>query len=165
MHSFCHSATTEISSLPLTTPLYFLCYTSTTASSKCFGCVCVGPYEHVCIDKCNWQIESHSWRPSSCLKCVEMNQCMMPSQQLINTDWNSEPVGILGILIFFVTLCLWPCHIHLLVCLWIMDPHSRAPKKNTSHENEVLPKDTTHLIQRPCSVSYTHLTLPTRRTV
>ena len=31
-----------------------------------------------------------------------------------------------------------------------MDPHSRAPKKNTSHGNEVLPQDTTHLIQRPC---------------
>ena len=31
-----------------------------------------------------------------------------------------------------------------------MDPHSRAPKKNTSHENEVVPQDTTHLIQRPC---------------
>ena len=27
--------------------------------------------------------------------------------------------------------------------------HSRAPKKNTSHGNEVLPQDTTHLIQRP----------------
>ena len=34
--------------------------------------------------------------------------------------------------------------------LSIMDPHSRAPKKNTSHGNEVLPQDTTHLIQRPC---------------
>ena len=54
-----------------------------------------------------------------------------------------------------------PCHIHLSVCLWILDPHSRAPKKNTSHGNEVLPQDTTllnealpqditHLIQRPC---------------
>ena len=32
----------------------------------------------------------------------------------------------------------------------IMDPYSRAPKKNTSHGNEVLPQDTTHLIQRPC---------------
>ena len=31
-----------------------------------------------------------------------------------------------------------------------MDPRSRAPKKNTSHENEVLPQDATHLIQRPC---------------
>ena len=31
-----------------------------------------------------------------------------------------------------------------------MDPHSRAPKKNTSHGNEVLPQDTTNLIQRPC---------------
>ena len=40
--------------------------------------------------------------------------------------------------------------LHLLVCLWIMDPHSRAPKKNTSHGNEVLLQDTTHLIQRPC---------------
>ena len=27
-----------------------------------------------------------------------------------------------------------------------MDPHRRAPKKNTSHGNEVLPQDTTHLI-------------------
>ena len=43
-----------------------------------------------------------------------------------------------------------PCHIHLPACLWIMDPHSRAPKKNTSHGNGVLPQDTTHLIQRPC---------------
>ena len=36
------------------------------------------------------------------------------------------------------------------VCLRIMDPHSRTPKKNTSHGNEVLPQDTTRLIQRPC---------------
>ena len=31
-----------------------------------------------------------------------------------------------------------------------MDPQSRASRKNTSHGNEVLPQDTTHLIQRPC---------------
>ena len=31
-----------------------------------------------------------------------------------------------------------------------MDPRSRAPKKNTSHENEVPPQDTTRLLQRPC---------------
>ena len=31
-----------------------------------------------------------------------------------------------------------------------MDPHSRAAKKNTSHGNEMLPQDTTHVIQRPC---------------
>ena len=43
-----------------------------------------------------------------------------------------------------------PCHSHLPVCLWIMDPHSGAPRKYTSHGNEVLPQDTTHLIQRPC---------------
>ena len=42
------------------------------------------------------------------------------------------------------------CYIHLPVCLRIMDPHSRAPKKNTSHGNEVIPQDTTYLIQRPC---------------
>ena len=30
-----------------------------------------------------------------------------------------------------------------------MDTHRRAPKKNTSHGNEVLPQDTTHLAQRP----------------
>ena len=43
-----------------------------------------------------------------------------------------------------------PCHIHLSVWLWTMDPHSRAPKKNTSHGNELLLQDTTHLIQRSC---------------
>ena len=37
-----------------------------------------------------------------------------------------------------------PCHIHLPVCLWIIDPHSRAPYKNTSHGNEVLPQDVTN---------------------
>ena len=31
-----------------------------------------------------------------------------------------------------------------------MVPHGRAAKKTTSHGNEVLPQDTTHLIQRPC---------------
>ena len=30
-----------------------------------------------------------------------------------------------------------------------MDPHSRAPKSNTSHGYEVLPQDTMHLIRRP----------------
>ena len=29
-------------------------------------------------------------------------------------------------------------------------PSQRAPKKNTSHGNEVLPQDTTHLTQKPC---------------
>ena len=43
-----------------------------------------------------------------------------------------------------------PCHIHLPVWLWIMDPHSRAPKKNTSHGNEMLLQDSMHLIQRLC---------------
>ena len=42
-----------------------------------------------------------------------------------------------------------PCHICLPVCLWIMNPYSRA-SKNTSHGNEVLSQDSTHLIQRPC---------------
>ena len=42
------------------------------------------------------------------------------------------------------------CHTRLPVCLWIMDPHSRGPKKNTHLGNEVLPQDTTHRIQRPC---------------
>ena len=31
-----------------------------------------------------------------------------------------------------------------------MDPHSRAPKKNTSHGKEVLLQNATHLIQRLC---------------
>ena len=48
------------------------------------------------------------------------------------------------------TTDVFPCHIHLPVCVWTMDSGIRAPKKNTSHGNEVLLKDTTHLIQRPC---------------
>ena len=51
---------------------------------------------------------------------------------------------------FQYTIDALPCHIHLPACLWIMDPHSGAPKKNTSHGNEVLTQDTTHLLQRPC---------------
>ena len=43
-----------------------------------------------------------------------------------------------------------PCHAHLPVCLSVMDPYSRAPKKNTSHRNEVLPQDPAQVIQRPC---------------
>ena len=42
------------------------------------------------------------------------------------------------------------CHIHLPACLWIMDPHSRTPKKNTSHGNEVLLQDAMHLRKKPC---------------
>ena len=47
-------------------------------------------------------------------------------------------------------MCSLVTPIFLCACELIMDPHSRAPKKNTSHGNEVLPHDTTHLIQRPC---------------
>ena len=39
-------------------------------------------------------------------------------------------------------------HIHLPVCLWIMDPHRRAPKKNMSHGNEMLLQDTMHRMQK-----------------
>ena len=37
------------------------------------------------------------------------------------------------------------------VCLWIMDPHRRAAKKNTSHGNGLLLQNSTHLMQRPRS--------------
>ena len=42
-----------------------------------------------------------------------------------------------------------PCHAHFPVCLLVMNIHSRAAKKNTSHGNVVLPQDTIYLIQRP----------------
>ena len=42
------------------------------------------------------------------------------------------------------------CHIHLPICLRVMDPRSRASEKNTSYGNEVLPHDNTHLLQRSC---------------
>ena len=41
-----------------------------------------------------------------------------------------------------------PCHFHLPECPRIIDPHSRAAKKYTSHGNEVLPQDITHPTQR-----------------
>ncbi|WP_419611804.1 hypothetical protein [Thiolapillus sp.] len=57
-----------------------------------------------------------------------------------------------------------------------MDPHSRAQKKNTSHENEVLPQDTTFLykdhvtheevrakIQQAIGPHEDHLTIVKRR--
>ena len=33
---------------------------------------------------------------------------------------------------------------------WTLTAELKSQKKNTSHGNEVLPQDTTHLIQRPC---------------
>ena len=62
--------------------------------------------------------------------------------------------------VWSVTFCSWSlnfsigCHHSLMLrCTliwWIMDPLSRAPKKNTNHGNEVLPEDTMHLLQKPC---------------
>ena len=53
--------------------------------------------------------------------------------------------------LWFGLVWFWlPCRIHLPICFWIMDPHSTAQKKNTSHENEMLPQDTMHLTKRPC---------------
>ena len=66
------------------------------------------------------------------------------------TTIQSLPIEVFAYVLKFSMTDALPCHIHLPVCLWIMDPHSRAPKKNTCHGSEVLPQDTTHLIQRPC---------------
>ena len=79
---------------------------------------------------------------------------------LIWTDCHSKP-STLGVTIWWICFVLtWPSRVTgrsvsspktnkptKNVWLWIMDPHSRAAKKNTSHGNEVLPQDTTHLIQ------------------
>ena len=55
-----------------------------------------------------------------------------------------------GVFQFQDTTDALPCHLHLPVCLWIMDSHSRAPRKNTGYGYEVPPQHTTYLIQRPC---------------
>ena len=60
--------------------------------------------------------------------------------------WNDRSISLSSEMRLMCSLV----NIHLPVCLWIMDPHSRAPKKNPSHVNEVLPQHTKHLIQRPC---------------
>ena len=73
-------------------------------------------------------------------------------------QWGLDPMAFLdgdggmwvSILCHQDTTDALPCHSHLPLRLQIMDPHSRAPKKNTSHGNEVLPQDATHHIQRPC---------------
>ena len=51
---------------------------------------------------------------------------------------------------FHVSCCwIFVSRLFWLVVLF-MDPDGRAPKKNTSSGNKVLPQDTTHLLQRPC---------------
>ena len=59
--------------------------------------------------------------------------------------WNDRSVSLSSKMRLMRSLV----NIHLPVCSWIMDPHSRAAKKNTSHGNEVLPQDTMDLIHRP----------------
>ena len=43
-----------------------------------------------------------------------------------------------------------PCHIHLPVCLWIMDPQAELQRQLRAMEMRSYRKDTTHLMQRPC---------------
>ena len=61
------------------------------------------------------------------------------------TGWNQS--GMTGV---FLSVPRYNWRTFLPACLWIMDPHSRASKKNTSHGNEMLLQDIMHLIQRPC---------------
>ena len=88
------------------------------------------------------------------LSCYLINS---PSSQLLFLI--PSPVFLKGLLGLDIGVCqcqfqdttdALPCHINLPVCLCIVDPNSRAPKKNTSDGNEVLPQLTTHLIQRQC---------------
>ena len=74
-------------------------------------------------------------------------------------NWNDKSISLRS-----KTRLMRSCHIHLSVCLWIMNPHSRAPKKNTSHGNEVLPQNTTHLIQRSCYQRWSSCHIPAGKT-
>ena len=82
--------------------------------------------------------------------CGEIGRCFAGETRVPTRSTQCSHSYILTSVEFLYTTHVLPCHIHLPMCLWIMDPLSRAPKKNTSHGNEVLPQDTTHLIQRPC---------------
>ena len=75
-------------------------------------------------------------RSSCSWKCEEYGYGRAVSKELLFSKLQNTTEALL-------------CHIHLPVCLWITDPYNSAPKKNTSHGNEVLPQDTTHLMQRP----------------
>ena len=48
--------------------------------------------------------------------------------------WHWQHKSTIKELIIWLKACI-VTHIHFPVCLWIMDSHSRAPKKNTSHGN------------------------------
>ena len=48
---------------------------------------------------------------------------------------------------FQATTDVLPCHIHLPLCLWIMDLHSRAAKKRASHGNQVLCESWTFTVE------------------
>ena len=85
---------------------------------------------------------------TGCIKTMCEYSAKMPLlQQWLPVLWHENSEKISHIQDMTDAL---PGHICLPVCLWIMDPHSRAPKKNTSHGKELLPQDTTHLIQSPC---------------
>ena len=108
------------------------------------GCFCVGVVGIPCI--C---FPKHFW-----LSWKIMSMCTFCTYYLLYTAaltrlkpvWNDKEYFSQ----FQDTTDELPCHIHLPVCLWIVVPHSWAAKKNTSHENEVLPQNIMHLIQRPC---------------
>ena len=71
--------------------------------------------------------------------------------QSVRLSPSRKPWNLSGVFISIPgTIDALPCHIHFPVCLWIMDSQRTAPKKNTSHGNEVLLQNTTHLMQRPC---------------
>ena len=95
-------------------------------ASRCFGLVwpfawgaCRGP----------------AYLALACLAwlCLGINCLIVSWNWERNTPCHSKLVSTVSMLLYFPqfqdTTYAFPCHIHLPVCLWIMDPHSRTPKE------------------------------------
>ena len=110
---------------------------------QCFFCVC---------NTCWFGVVCVSWIQVFLLVCyrwpLTTTTCVWCKRwRCLNMHWNTRKVmtwprssGTRALARRWVVSCVtWlalltdalPCHINLPVCMWIMDPHSRAPKKNT----------------------------------
>ena len=74
---------------------------------------------------------------------IAQTTAALTSLNPVKNDWSISLSSKIRLMYSFVTSIF-------LYAFGIMDLHDRSAKRNTSHGNEVLPQDTTHLIQKPC---------------
>ena len=106
------------------------------SSGTAAGCL-LGKWDHQGLDPQGWAI---SCLPDPVIDCRESGNYVLSTAWTSSTGMLSTPAGF----------PLFNDCTAASMCSRAELHHGRAPKKNTSHGNEVLPQDTTHLIQRPC---------------